>query len=101
MPRASEIARLTGERDAAQEDARDARYKAEQAEEAECDALSRAEAAEAETARLRAALEDAADALGWAEAALRELDAHAAARVTRSAANNASAALSSQEKTDA
>jgi hypothetical protein len=63
-------------------------------------ANARAEAAEAETARLRAALEDAADALGWAASALREDSNDAAAGVTRSAANKASAALTRQEKTD-
>jgi hypothetical protein len=43
-----------GEREGVEDDARDAQYKAEQAEEAECDALFRAETAEAEITRLQA-----------------------------------------------
>lgn len=86
-PIVSEIARLTGEN-------LNLRHQ-------DADTLQALCTAEAETARLRAALDDAADALGWAASALREDENDAAAGVTLSAANNASAALSSQEKTDA
>jgi hypothetical protein len=101
-PIASEIARLTGERDAAREETHDLKLRAALTERpvySRRQLTARAEAAKAETARLRAALEFYADEAAWSGHPWR-LTFESPGRDGHGP-DVARAALSSQEKADA